>query len=739
MGSRTETVQVRVAIDNDCSGILRFIIDTGSDWTVIGLHHLTLLHLLPSQLKKPTAEMQVTVTATGEKMTPEGYVYARFYFGQSYVDSELVVFRNIKTPLLSIDVAKKLNIVHINTKGSPGHPEFEAKKYAAGATQNTKSILTPFNKGKIFLNCETRCSSSTIDPEGGYTKLLKQQILQEYDDVFESQPPMKGEKFKIVLRDDAIPCCISKARQIPVAFQQALKNELDELLAEGIITPVTEATEWVNPIVVEPKRDQNGEFNGKVRLCVDFRHLNKYCLREHYFSPSVLDVVQSIQANDAHLFSSFDAWKGYHQIELAEESKHLTTFLTPFGRFQYERAPFGINSISEHYNRRMSEELHDLPNTKKIVDDNIVYSSNSLAQHTALVKKFLTRCREAGIRLQRNKFIFAQPEITFAGIVLNHNGYRMQDKVIKAIRDFKKPESLTDLQSFQGMANQLAPFNRDLATALQPLRPLLQKNAQPFHMNDEQTLAFENAKAILTSNNVIAYYRPGAPLRLFTDASLKHGLGFYLKQQQTDNDWKTIQTGSRTLTPAETRYAPIELELQAIVYATKKCHNFLAGTKFNLFTDHRPLVSICNKRRLDNINNSRILRSLLKLMDYNFTVNYIPGPQNKVADSFSRNPVDNPDETDQQHVDSQAFFLRICRLSQAEMADCSFRLEQLKEIADNDVEYQLLKAQINQGFPQNKCDLSDLLHPYWNVREDLLVSDDGFVLKGTRLLIPHEL
>ena len=73
------------------------------------------------------------------------------------------------------------------------------------------------------------------------------------------------------------------------------------------------------------------------------------------------------------------------------------------------------------------------------------------------------------------------------------------------------------------------------------------------------------------------------------------------------------------------------------------------------------------------------------------------------------------------------------------MANCSFRLEQLKKIADNDVEYQLLKAQINQGFPQNKHNLSELLHPYWNVREDLLVNDDGFVFKGTRLLIPHEL
>ena len=137
VGSRTETVQVRVAIDNDCSGTLRFIIDTGSDWTVIGLHHLTLLHLLPSQLKKPTTEMKATVTAIGEKMTPEGYVYARFYFGQSYVDSKLVVFRDIKTPL-PINVAKKLNSVYINIKGSPEYLEFEAKKYAAGATQNTK-------------------------------------------------------------------------------------------------------------------------------------------------------------------------------------------------------------------------------------------------------------------------------------------------------------------------------------------------------------------------------------------------------------------------------------------------------------------------------------------------------------------------------------------------------------------------------------------------------------------------
>ena len=86
----------------------------------------------------------------------------------------------------------------------------------------------------------------------------------------------------------------------------------------------------MNPIIVEPKRDRNGQYNGKIRLCADFRHLNKYCVRERYQSPSVLEVVQNIQADHASLFSTFDAWKGYHQIELAQESKNLTTFLIIF-------------------------------------------------------------------------------------------------------------------------------------------------------------------------------------------------------------------------------------------------------------------------------------------------------------------------------------------------------------------------------------------------------------------------
>ena len=85
---------------------------------------------------------------------------------------------------------------------------------------------------------------------------------------------MKGEQFNIVLKENAVPCCVSKARPIPIAYQQALRNELDELLREGIITPVTEATEWMNPIVVKPKCIRKGQV---MRELSTFKH-NTVCV-----------------------------------------------------------------------------------------------------------------------------------------------------------------------------------------------------------------------------------------------------------------------------------------------------------------------------------------------------------------------------------------------------------------------------------------------------------------------------
>ena len=170
-----------------------------------------------------------------------------------------------------MDVLQQLKIVVIHLTQSSVRPPEQAHTFLNRASLSDSSILLPFNPDHIFLNTELHCCfSKTNDARIPDAELLRQHLLKEFHDVFESQPPMKGEQFNIVLKENAVPCCVSKARPIPIAYQQALRNELDELLRKGIITFVTEATEWVNPIVVESKRDGNAQYNGKIRLCVDF-------------------------------------------------------------------------------------------------------------------------------------------------------------------------------------------------------------------------------------------------------------------------------------------------------------------------------------------------------------------------------------------------------------------------------------------------------------------------------------
>lgn len=175
---------------------------------------------------------------------------------------------------------------------------------------------------------------------------------------------MEGESFHIELTGETKPFCVKTPRAIPFAYREKLKSELETLQSQGIITPVTYPTDWCAPIVVTPKKDSDS-----IRLCVDLSHLNRYVKRERYHSATPAQAVADITAERAQVFTKMDAKKGYHQCPLDQQSQDLTTFITLFGRFKFLRAPYGISSISEHYNRRMDEAFAYLPGFRRIVDD----------------------------------------------------------------------------------------------------------------------------------------------------------------------------------------------------------------------------------------------------------------------------------------------------------------------------------------------------------------------------------
>ena len=160
---------------------------------------------------------------------------------------------------------------------------------------------------------------------------IKEQLLQEYSDVFTQEGKLRkiiGRPMKISLQEDAQPSSLSAPRQIPYAYRQLVKDKLDKQVAAGVIQPVTEATDWVHPLVVVPKP------KGGVRLRVDLQKLNKYVKRPYYPTRTPSDAVANI-APDSHFFTTVDAVKGYWQVPLDEESQILTTFITPYGRFKF--------------------------------------------------------------------------------------------------------------------------------------------------------------------------------------------------------------------------------------------------------------------------------------------------------------------------------------------------------------------------------------------------------------------
>ena len=200
------------------------------------------------------------------------------------------------------------------------------------------------------------------------------EIMAEFPSVFDGQiRTMPGEKFHILLTANAQLFCVTTPRTIPFAYQDKLRSEIDLLVSQGVIAPVTEPTKWCAPRVVTPKKNSD-----HIRMCVDLSEFNKFVRRERYPSITPAKAVADISQSKAQHFTVFDALKGYHQCPLNEERQNLTTFITPFGCFKYLRAPYGISSISEHYNRRMDEAFTDLEDFRKIVDDVIIFDSDLL-------------------------------------------------------------------------------------------------------------------------------------------------------------------------------------------------------------------------------------------------------------------------------------------------------------------------------------------------------------------------
>ena len=368
-------------------------------------------------------------------------------------------------------------------------------------------------------------------------------VFKEYPELFNGLGRMTGE-YHMKLKECTTPYAVLAPRRVAVPLLPKVKAELERLENQGVISKVNEPTEWCAPMVVVPKP------NADVRICVDLTKLNGSVCRERHILPSVEQILA--QLNGAKIFSKLDANSGFHQIRLDKESTLLTTFITTYDRFCYNRLPFGITSAPEHFQRRMSEILSGLPGTLCLIDDTLVYGSNQ-EEHDERLKAALDKIKAGGLTLNKEKCQFSQEKVTFLGQVTDATGIRPDPKKVKAIVNMKEPTDKSELRRFLGMVNQLNKFSQNQAEISKPLRDLLSIRNE-WHRGHPQQKAFEQLKKELSDpGRILVHYNPGAETIVSADAS-PYGLGAVLTQLQDNGEWRPVTYHSRSMSDAEKRY-----------------------------------------------------------------------------------------------------------------------------------------------------------------------------------------
>ncbi|PIK41291.1 hypothetical protein BSL78_21853 [Apostichopus japonicus] len=348
--------------------------------------------------------------------------------------------------------------------------------------------------------------------------------------------------------------------------------------------------------------------------------------------PSTSEVLSRLPG--AKIFSKLDANSWFHQIPLTESSKLLTTFITPFGRFAYSRMPFGITSAPEHAQKRLAQLLDDLEGVEVFIDDILIHAPNQ-DLHDARLGEVLNRLDKAGMTLNKAKCEISKKSIQFVGHIVSDNGILPDPEKTKALRDMPRPENIHDVRRFLGIVNQFSKFSPKLSDLSQPIRELLQKDKQ-WVWNEPQERSFNEIKLECLSGTCLALFDPNLETKVASDAS-KRGLGACLYQRQQGGEWRLVFCASRSVTSAESNYAPIEREALGVTWACDTFANFLIGMKFKIETDHKPLVSLLGLKDLNQLP-PRIQRFRIRLMRYNYDISHIPGKELVVPDALSRAP-----------------------------------------------------------------------------------------------------
>ena len=421
-----------------------------------------------------------------------------------------------------------------------------------------------------------------------------------------------------------------------------INKEMNKLCILGILRK--ELSGYSSPAMAIPRKKSDIP-----RVVRDFRYLNTRLPQLNMSFPLVRECIQSIGASQCEVMSVIDLRDAYHTLRLTPNSQQYCG-ITPYcgsDTYLYQRLPMGLKVSPAIWQAFINKVLGPIPNRQRhiaIMDDCLVHSK--FADHMQDLTNLFQSLMDHGLKISPKKCQFFRTSLIYMGFKFLIDKGRpsltpMKDKC-DSIRNLKPPKTVKDCRKFCGMVNFLATFLKDLQKHLVPIYNLTKKNTT-FKWTSECQKSFDTIKNMLTQPPILRMPDTKGIFRLMSDTSiLATGAALY---QFQDNNYYIVGYNSKKLPEAAKNYSITELELFGLVINIHAFRQLLSHVYFECFCDHSAITYILTSKK--KIATRRIQKLIEQLMQFNFSIYYLPGSKMHIADMLSRlagKDLDPPDK-----------------------------------------------------------------------------------------------
>lgn len=509
----------------------------------------------------------------------------------------------VAQPDLEITFGAQLQIVHKNIRE---YPEFLSNEV-------------------LMINEQPQDPLPNLDIESSLEPKVQKRVVElfqkNYVEPVRPEKPNIDFEMNIKLVKDHMPF-FCRPRRLSYYENSELSKMLKELLDKGIIKRST--SEYSSRVVLVSKKD------GTLRMCVDFRSLNKLVIRDNFPMPVMEEQIEMLQGKV--FFTQLDLKNAFYHVQVKEECTKYLSFVTPNGQFEFLRMPFGFCNAPSTFMRYINAIFRGLIETGKIIIymDDLLIATETVEENLSILKEILKIVVDNKLELRIDKCTFLKRKITYLGYEVSAQGIKPSASNVDSVIKYPIPQNQKELHSFIGLASYFRKFIHEFSLIAKPLYNLLRRETA-FEFGPDELNVFNELKSRLAEQPILSLYSPSVETELHCDAC-QSGYGAILLQRQKDGNMHPVFYFSKRTTDAESRYHSYELECLAIVYSIKRFHIYLQNLKFKIVTDCNSLRLTLEKRDIV----PRIMRWAMFLENYNYDVEHRGNDRMRHVDALSR-------------------------------------------------------------------------------------------------------